>query len=85
LIRNKLKNILKKEPFFQKLSKGYTSKLLDSFTVANVEKGKTVIDTYKKQKCALIYILEGNVDIAFPKFINAKSQRIITAIKEQNK
>jgi len=57
LIRNKMKNILKNESFFQKLSKQYASKLLDSFTVINVDKGRTVIDTYKKQKTTLMYII----------------------------
>lgn len=57
LIRNQLKNILKKETFFQKLSKSYTCKLLDSFIVSTCEKGKSIIDTYKKQKNTILFIL----------------------------
>jgi hypothetical protein len=36
LIRNQLKNILKKQTFYQKLSKKYQGKLLDSFAVTHV-------------------------------------------------
>lgn len=57
LIRNQLKNILKKETFFQKLSKNYACKLLDSFIVSTCEKGKSIIDTYKKQKNTILFIL----------------------------
>ena len=59
LIRNQLKTVLKREPFFQKLSKKYQAKFLDSFMVCNVEKGKTIIDTYKKLKNSILYIVEG--------------------------
>lgn len=51
--------------------------------IVNVDSGKTIIDTYKKLKNSIIYILEGDVDIFFPKFINAKpSQKILSSIKE---
>ena len=79
LIRNQLKAALRNEPFFQKLSKTYASRLLDSFVVAAVDKGKTVIDTYKKQRNSILFILEGNVDVSFPKFLNAKSSKSIQA------
>jgi hypothetical protein len=59
LIRNQLKNVLRKEAFFQKLSKKYQARLLDSFNVRNVDKGKTVIDTYKKLRNSIVFILEG--------------------------
>ena len=75
--------MLKKEPFFQKLSKKYQAKFLDSFNVCNVEKGKTVIDTYKKLKNTIVFILEGKTEVTFPKFINSKaSQKILSSIKE---
>ena len=61
----------------------YQGKLLDSFVVCNVEKGKTIIDTYKKQKNSVILIVEGQTDIIFPKFINSKaSQKILASLKE---
>jgi len=83
LIRNQLKNALRKEAFFQKLSKKYQAKLLDSFNLQNVDKGKTVIDTYKKLRNSIVFILEGHVDVLFPKFINAKSsQKILASMKE---
>jgi hypothetical protein len=83
LIRNQLKNVLKKEPFFQKLSKRYQARFLDSYTVCNVEKGKTIIDTYKKLRNSIVFILEGQIDVVFPKFISSKqSQKILSSIKE---
>ena len=82
LIRNQLKNILKKEYFFQKLNKDFASKLLDSFSVSAYEKGKSIIDTYKKQKNTILFILEGEVEITFPKFISTKSQKILSSIKD---
>lgn len=51
--------------------------------ICNVEKGKTVIDTYKKLRNTIVFILEGDVDVVFPKFINSKScQKILSSIKE---
>lgn len=51
--------------------------------MSNVEKGKTVIDTYRKKKNCIVFILEGEIEIAFPKFINPKSsQKIMASIKE---
>ena len=83
LIRNQLKNLLKKQTFFQKLSKKYQAKLLDSFAVTHVQAGKTIIDTYKKCKNTIIYILEGDIDILFPKFISSQSsQRILASIRQ---
>ena len=83
LIRNQLKNVLRKEPFFQKLSKKYQGRFLDSFNVCNVEKGKTIIDTYKKLKNAVLFILDGDIEVVFPKFISSKAnQKILSSIKE---
>lgn len=68
--------------FFQKLSEKYQSKLLDSFMIVNISQGKTIIDTYKKLKNSIIYILEGDIEVFFPKFVGTKSsQRILTSIK----
>ena len=54
--------------------------------VTTVEKGKTIIDTYKKQKNTILYILEGRVDVSFPKFLNSKSSKnILTSLKEIKK
>lgn len=51
--------------------------------IVNVEPGKTIIDTYKKLKNSIIYILEGDIDIFFPKFISSKpSQKILASMKE---
>jgi hypothetical protein len=56
---------------------------LDSFIIVNVDPGKTIIDSYKKLKNSILYILEGDADIFFPKFINGKpSQKILSSIKE---
>ena len=42
-----------------------------------------MIDTYKKLKNTIIYVLEGQTEAVFPKFINSKqSQKILSSIKE---
>lgn len=65
------------------MSKKYQARLLDSFNILNVEKGKTVIDTYKKLRNSIVFVLEGQVEILFPKFINSKaSQKILSSMKE---
>lgn len=50
--------------------------------ISTYEKGKSIIDTYKKQKNTILFILEGEVEVSFPKFISAKSQKILSSIKE---
>lgn len=57
LLRNQLKALLGKEPFFQKLSKNFASKMLDTFIISACEKGKTVIDPYRKLKNTILLIL----------------------------
>ena len=65
------------------MSKKYQAKFLDSFNLSNVDKGKTVIDTYKKLRNSILFILEGQVEVLFPKFINSKaSQKILSSMKE---
>jgi transcriptional regulator of heat shock response len=56
--------------------------VLDSFILSTYEKGKSIIDTYKKQKNTILFILEGSVEVVFPRFISAKSQKILSSIKE---
>jgi hypothetical protein len=82
LLRNQLKAILQKESFFQKLSKPFASKLLDAFMICACEKGKTVVDPYKKQKNTVFFVLEGAVEVNFPKFIPTKSQKLLSSIKD---
>lgn len=50
--------------------------------IVNVEPGKTIIDTYKKMKNSIIYILDGDIDIFFPRLISSKSQKILASMKE---
>lgn len=65
------------------MAKTYAAKLLDCFVVTSVDKGKTIIDTYKKQKNSIIYILDGQVDVTFPKFLSSKSNKnILASLKE---
>ena len=64
------------------MSKKYQGRLLDAFNIYNVDKGKTIIDVYKKLKNSITFIIEGDVDVVFPKFINPKSQKILASLKE---
>jgi hypothetical protein len=50
--------------------------------ISACEKGKCIIDTYKKQKNVILFILEGEAEFSFPKFISAKSQKILSSIKD---
>lgn len=61
MLRNQLKALLSKQSFFQKLSKSYASKLLDTFMICACEKGKAVVDPYRKLKNTIMLILEGAV------------------------
>jgi hypothetical protein len=82
LLRNQLKTLLGRESFFQKLSKNFASKLLDTFMICGCEKGKTVVDPYRKLKNTVLLVLEGGVEVTFPKFIPTKSQKLLSSIKE---
>ena len=83
VIRNQLKAVLKDEPFFNKLSKAYASKLLDSFTITSVDKGKTIIDAYKRQRNLVMFVVEGHTEVSFPKYINSKSHKnLLASMKE---
>lgn len=56
--------------------------MLDTFIISGCEKGKTVIDPYRKMKNTILLILEGAVEVSFPKFIPTKSQKLLSSIKE---
>lgn len=82
LIRNQLKVQLMKEAFYSKLAPQYSLKLLDSFRIISMDSGRTIIDCYKKQRNAITLILEGEVEVVFPKLISGKSsQRILASLE----
>ena len=45
------------------------------------EKGKAVADPYRKLKNTIMLILDGAVEVIFPKLISTKSQKMLTSIK----
>lgn len=50
--------------------------------VCGCEKGRTVADPFKKQKNTVLLVLEGAVEVTFPKFIPTKSQKLLSSIKD---